>query len=86
MGGFGTFSYATRHPDLFTSAVSLSGAVDTNVASSLSSTPYPLRTAGRPARSGATAATEELLWRAHNPADLAENLRGLALWLRTGQR
>ena len=23
-------------------------------------------------------------WRAHNPTDLAENLRGLKLWLRTG--
>jgi S-formylglutathione hydrolase FrmB len=29
MGGFGTFSYAARHPDLFTAALSMSGAVDT---------------------------------------------------------
>jgi hypothetical protein len=27
---------------------------------------------------------DQVRWRAHNPADLAENLRGLALWLRTG--
>ena len=30
MGGFGTFTYAARHPDLFTAALSLSGAVDTH--------------------------------------------------------
>ena len=29
-------------------------------------------------------ATQEVRWRAHDPYDLAENLRGLALWLRTG--
>ena len=28
MGGFGAFTYASRHPDLFTAALSLSGAVD----------------------------------------------------------
>ena len=32
MGGFGTFSYAARHPDLFTAALSMSGAVDITVA------------------------------------------------------
>ena len=31
MGGFGTFTYASRHPDLFTAALSLSGAVDTGI-------------------------------------------------------
>ena len=35
----------------------------------------------RPAR---VLATEEVRWRAHNPYDLAENLRGLELWMRTG--
>src|SRR3954451_25262440 len=30
MGGNGAMSYASRHPDLFVSASSLSGAVDTN--------------------------------------------------------
>src|SRR5437763_10369046 len=31
MGGFGALSYAARHPDLFVTAMSFSGAVDTNV-------------------------------------------------------
>lgn len=31
MGGFGALSYAARHPDLFASASSFSGAIDTNV-------------------------------------------------------
>ncbi len=30
MGGYGVMTYAARHPDLFASAVSLSGAVDNN--------------------------------------------------------
>ena len=31
MGGFGTTSYASRHPDMFSSAAAFSGAVDANV-------------------------------------------------------
>jgi hypothetical protein len=79
-------SYAARHPDMFVSASAFSGAVDTNSpgvqpvtqASGLSDgshTPgaiYGLRS------------TDEVRWRAHNPWDLAGNLRGLSLTLRTG--
>jgi S-formylglutathione hydrolase FrmB len=86
MGGGGAMSYAARHPDMFVSASAFSGAVDTNSpgvqpvtqASGLSDgshTPgaiYGLRS------------TDEVRWREHNPWDLAPNLKGLALTLRTG--
>jgi S-formylglutathione hydrolase FrmB len=83
MGGFGTFSYAARHPDLFTAALSMSGAVDTTVAP-------PVMDLVSQSDGGVTGSLwgkyedDEVRWRAHNPADLAENLRGLALWIRTG--
>jgi S-formylglutathione hydrolase FrmB len=83
MGGFGTFSYAARHPDLFTAALSLSGAVDTEVAPGV----FDAISASDGGQTGSLWGpheTEEVIWRAHNPLDLAENLRGLALWLRTG--
>ncbi|HEV3053519.1 MAG TPA: alpha/beta hydrolase-fold protein, partial [Solirubrobacteraceae bacterium] len=74
-GGFGAMSYAARHPDLFAAAASFSGAVDTN---------NPLDIAVTPAAVWGSRATEEILWRAHNPWDLAGNLRGLSLTIRTG--
>jgi S-formylglutathione hydrolase FrmB len=80
MGGFGTFTYASRHPDLFTAALSLSGAVDIELAPSV----IDAISGGKPGSLWGPSETEEVLWRAHNPLDLAENLRGLALWLRTG--
>jgi len=90
MGGFGAFSYAARHPDLYASAASFSGGVD-----------LELRLFGQPAgkitiaatapRDGGTADsvfgnfdTQNILWRGHNPPDLAANLRGLALGIYTG--
>jgi S-formylglutathione hydrolase FrmB len=87
MGGFGAMSYAARHPDLFVSAASFSGAVDTNVPpvvgrafidalSGLDGAP-PGSLWGPPA-------TQEVRWRGHNPWDLAQNLRGLSLALHTG--
>jgi S-formylglutathione hydrolase FrmB len=87
MGGFGTFSYASRHPDLFTAALSLSGAVDPltppglgpPVVDAISSSD-----GGPPGSLWGPLATQEVRWRAHNPYDLAENLRGLKLWMRTG--
>lgn len=78
MGGFGAFSYAARHPDLFGQAASFSGALDTN---------NPLDIAITPSGVFGPRATEQLVWRAHNPYDLAANLRGvrLIMWTGTGQ-
>jgi S-formylglutathione hydrolase FrmB len=87
MGGFGTFSYASRHPDLFTAALSLSGAVDPLVPPGIGPSIIDAISAsdgGAPGSLWGPVATQELRWRAHNPYDLAENLRGLKLWMRTG--
>jgi S-formylglutathione hydrolase FrmB len=75
MGGFGAMSYASRHPDLFAAAASFSGAVDTN---------NPLDEAVTSDPVFGPRATQEVRWRAENPTDLAQNLRGLSLTIRTG--
>jgi S-formylglutathione hydrolase FrmB len=75
MGGFGAMSYAARHPDLFGAAASFSGAVDTN---------NPLDIAITGDEPFGPRATQEIRWRGHNPTDLAPNLRGLRLVVRTG--
>jgi S-formylglutathione hydrolase FrmB len=75
MGGFGAMSYAARHPDLFVAAAAFSGAVDTN---------NPLDIAVTGDAPFGPRATQEIRWRARNPWDLAENLRGLRLVVRTG--
>lgn len=75
MGGFGAMSYAARHPDLFAAAASFSGAVDSN---------NPLGIAVTPNSIWGPRPSEQVLWRAHNPWDLAENLRGVNLTIRTG--
>ena len=86
MGGNGAMSYAARHPDLFVSASSFSGAVDTN-----SPTVQPVTEASglsdgshSPGAIFGLRSTDEVRWRQHNPVDLAANLRGLKLTLRTG--
>ena len=85
MGGGGTMQYASRHPDMFVSAASFSGAVDTNyppVQVLIEASPT---FSGTPTRSVyGPRATEEVRWRGHNPWDLAGNLRGLALALYAG--
>ena len=86
MGGFSAMSYAVRHPDLFAHAASFSGAVDTNYA------PARADRAGRDARrrrrdSGldlGPAAHREVVWRTHNPWDMAANLEAMTLAIRTG--
>lgn len=85
MGGYGTMHYAARNPDLFVAAASFSGAVDSN-----SIFVQPLTGSEGPSQGqmpGAVfgpRATEEVRWRGHNPWDLAKNLDGLDLTLRTG--
>jgi S-formylglutathione hydrolase FrmB len=86
MGGNGAMAYASRHPGLFVSASSFSGAVDTNSpgvqpvtqASGLSDGSHT------PGAIFGLRSTEEVRWRGHNPWDLAGNLKGLKLTLRTG--
>ncbi|MQA75193.1 MAG: hypothetical protein GEU88_12755 [Solirubrobacterales bacterium] len=85
MGGGGALHYAARHPDLFVHAAGFSPAVDVTHPALIA-----LNQLGAPQPDGSTApgygpyATQEVRWRGHNPLDLAENLRGLGLSLRTG--
>lgn len=84
MGGYGAMMFAARHPDLFSAAATLSGAVDSNIplngtVLSFSST---FDGAPRDAIYGPRT-TEEVRWRGHNPWDLAGNLRGLDLQIRS---
>jgi S-formylglutathione hydrolase FrmB len=89
-GGFGSTAYAARHPDMFISAASFSGAPDIDY--------DPLVAAGATAIIEATAvgldrvepdamfgsrATDEINWQGHDPADLVTNLRGVDVWLFT---
>jgi S-formylglutathione hydrolase FrmB len=85
MGGFGAMSYAARHPDLFGFAASFSGAVDLlHPGITAVVTISPLAHQGVPGDVFGLRLVEEPRWRAHNPVDLASNLRGVEIQLRTG--
>jgi S-formylglutathione hydrolase FrmB len=91
MGGYGVMTLTTRHPDLFATAVSMSGALDSNSLPLMS-----LISASSTAQEGGQAqqvaapdgvygprATQEIRWHGHNPTDLADNLRDVVLQVRT---
>jgi S-formylglutathione hydrolase FrmB len=90
MGGFGAFSYAARHPDLYAAAASFSGGVDLNQrlygapAGEVAVEATEIRDGGHPGSAFGDFTTDNIRWRGHNPPDLAVNLRGLALGLYTG--
>jgi diacylglycerol O-acyltransferase / trehalose O-mycolyltransferase len=85
-GGFGAMSYAARHPDLFAWAGSYSGALDIvgnlPVAAAIASA--AVADGGCPDDVFGSRVFEERVWRAHNPRDLAENLRGTELYVAAG--
>jgi S-formylglutathione hydrolase FrmB len=83
MGGFGAMSYAARHPDLFVAAASFSGAVDTSLYTHIYAR-AARRDGGPRGAIWGDRRTDPMRWRAHNPVDLAPNLCGMALVLRTG--
>jgi esterase/lipase superfamily enzyme len=84
MGGFGAMAYPARHPDLFIAAASFSGAVNSNEYPPTGAPDESGLDGGQPYATWGPRQTEEVRWRAHNPWDLAGNLRGLNLTLRTG--
>jgi S-formylglutathione hydrolase FrmB len=87
MGGFGAMSYAARHPDLFVAAASFSGAVDTTATGPGGALVFEQLNPrfGTPDdRVWGPYETSEVVWRGHNPTDLATNLRPVALFVRTG--
>ena len=84
MGGYGATSLAARHPDLFGSVATLSGAVDSNnplIGSVMSLA--PTFDGGAMDSIYGPRLTEEVRWRGSNPADLASNLRGMDIQVRT---
>lgn len=90
-GGFGAFSYAARHPDLFAAAASFSGAVDIArhpVAKSSGSAAVSGIMTGlngvQPYAPFGDPVLEDVVWQGHNPASLVDNLRSTDLRLWTG--
>jgi S-formylglutathione hydrolase FrmB len=90
-GGFCSMSYAARHPDLFETALSFSGAPDIayDMEAQLLVTPVINATETFLDHVAANSMfgprlTEEVNWAAHDPATLAGNLRGMNLFLFTG--
>lgn len=84
MGAYGAMMFAARHPDLFADAASISGAVDSNLgATGAALSISPTFQGGSVNAIYGPRATQEIRWRGHNPTDLADNLRGLGLQLRT---
>jgi esterase/lipase superfamily enzyme len=79
MGGGGALGYAARHPDTFVSASAFSGAVDMNVIR-----PALAAIGADDDRPLGSYEAEQVRTHAVNPWDLAPNLRGLDLALRTG--
>ncbi len=91
-GGFGALSYAARHPDLFTAAASFSGAAEIDrdpqaialVTPVIEATATGLDNSSDPDAMFGPRLTNEINWKAHDPATLATNLRGMGIWLWTG--
>jgi S-formylglutathione hydrolase FrmB len=82
MGGFGAMSYAARHPRLFRAAASFSGAVDTRYPDPAAPFLRTLDILGLGAWGDPV--TNADVWREHNPTDRADRLRGVALFVTTG--
>jgi S-formylglutathione hydrolase FrmB len=89
-GGFGSMTYAARHPDLFVSAASFSGApdIDYNPAIAAGATVVIEGTAFgldgvEPQAMFGSRVTDEINWQGHDPTDLLPNLRPVSLWLYT---
>jgi S-formylglutathione hydrolase FrmB len=93
-GGFGSFTYAARHPDTFVSAGSFSGAADiasnavvqAGAASIIEATAVGLDDVEPDAMFGDPAA-DRINWQGHDPATLVTNLGDtqLNLWSGNGQ-
>jgi S-formylglutathione hydrolase FrmB len=86
MGGFGALSYAGRHPDLFSWAGSFSGAVDIThnlpVVGVIDG--EALVDGGLPDDQFGDPILNAPNWQAHNPWNLAPNLRGMTIDVDTG--
>jgi S-formylglutathione hydrolase FrmB len=94
-GGFGSMTYAARHPETFVAAASFSGAPeidrdpDVIVGSTavIEATAFGLDNVQPEAMFGSRA-TNEINWQGHDPSTLMTNLRGMGLflWTASGQQ
>lgn len=85
MGGLGALGYAARHPGMFRAAASFSGVVHTRLAGRPGDYQGLVRAEGEdPDRLWGDPEARSDVWAAHNPYDLAENLRGTRLFLSVG--
>jgi S-formylglutathione hydrolase FrmB len=89
-GGFGSMTYAARHPDTFASVASFSGApdIDYNPVTAAGATVIIEGTAMgldgvQPEAMFGSRVTNEINWQGHDPADLVTNLRPVDVWLYT---
>jgi len=90
-GGFCSMSYAARHPDMFETALSFSGAPDIAydteaqllITPVINATEVFLDHVKGDSMFGPRL-TEEVNWAAHDPTTLANNLRGMNLFMYTG--
>jgi len=89
-GGFGSTTYAARHPDLFVSAASFSGAPDIDYNPTVAAGATAIIDATEVGLDGVepdamfgSRVTDEINWQGHDPTDLITNLRGVSLWLYT---
>jgi S-formylglutathione hydrolase FrmB len=90
-GGFCSMSYAARHPDLFGTALSFSGAPNIAYDAEAKSLVTPIINLTETALDDVPAnsmfgprTTEEINWAAHDPTTLAENLADTRLLMFTG--
>jgi len=90
-GGFCSTSYAARHPDMFSTVLSYSGAVETSydLEAGLGSTAIVNLTelgldGVAPNSMFGDRISNEVNWAAHDPGVLANNLRGMNIYMFTG--
>jgi S-formylglutathione hydrolase FrmB len=90
-GGFCSMSYAARHPNLFETALSYSGAPDIAYDAAAQLLVRPVIEATEVGLDGVAPfsffgnpMTDEINWAAHDPTTLAGNLRGMNLFMYTG--
>ncbi|MGH8491502.1 MAG: alpha/beta hydrolase [Moraxellaceae bacterium] len=85
MGGYGAMSYAARHPDLFVSASSFSGAVNTGLpAFNAYIAVSPVIDGFAPGAIWGVPPLDQTKLHERNPTELAANLRGMHVGLYAG--
>ena len=86
MGGLGALGYAARHPGSFTVAASFSGIVNTRLSDDESQAYVELVHGQGEDPNGlwGDPSTDQDVWKAHNPDDLAPQLKGTQLFISAG--